>query len=145
VDRAGNIYIVESNALDSRVRKVSAQGTISTLASGFYFPTAVAVDAAGNVYVADTGNHLIRKISPLGTVSTVAGDQAPRFAGDGGPATSGSLFSPEGVAVDAAGNLYIADKGNRRVRKVTSGGIISTLAGGPEKFAGDGVRPRAPR
>jgi sugar lactone lactonase YvrE len=85
------------------------------------------VDSSGNVFVADSGNNRIRMVSH-GTITTVAGNGAAGFGGDEGPATSASLNSPQGVAIDAAGNLYIADTGNNRIRKV-SGGTITTVAG----------------
>ncbi|MGD0778418.1 MAG: hypothetical protein ABSC05_37030, partial [Candidatus Solibacter sp.] len=85
------------------------------------FPTGVAVDAAGNLFIADTFNNRIRKVSANGTITTVAGTGARGFGGDGGPATAAQLNYPQGVAVDAAGN--------QRIRKV-SGGIITTVAGG---------------
>ena len=148
VDSAGNLYIAD--ALNSRVRKVS-NGVITTVAGGganlgdngsatsaqLYSPKGVAVDSAGNLYIADTYNQLIRKVSN-GVITTVAGTgtHGPS-SGDNGPATSASLFSPSGVAVDSAGNLYIADTGNSRVRKVTNG-IITTVAGtGGYGFSGD--------
>lgn len=92
-------------------------------------PIGVAVDGAGNVFVADRGNSRIRKITSSGIISTVAGTSAAGYSGDGGPATAASLSSPVSVVVDAGGNLYIADLGNQRVRKVSNTGIISTYAG----------------
>src|SRR5439155_1616687 len=89
----------------------------------------VAFDSIGNLFVADANDHRVRKIAPDGTISTVAGDGTPGFRGDGGPASAARLNTPYGIAVDGAGNLYIADLGNNRVRKVTSGGMISTVAG----------------
>jgi sugar lactone lactonase YvrE len=134
VDAAGNLYIVDTG--NSRVRKVSPSGTITTVAgSGTYgfsgdggqatdadlsSPTGVAVDAAGNLYITDQGNQRVRKVSTTGTITTVAGDGTTGFSGEGGPATNASLNLPSGVAVDAAGNLYIADPGNSRVRKVAA-------------------------
>jgi len=151
-DAAGNLYIASDG---SRIRKINSSGIIGTVAGngaiGFsgdggpatsaalYEPSGVAVDAAGNLYIADTWNQRIRKVSPSGIISTVAGNKAYKFAGDGGPATSASLSRPGGVAVDAVGNLYIADKMNNRIRKVSPSGIISTVAGnGTEGFSGDG-------
>jgi sugar lactone lactonase YvrE len=100
-------------------------------------PLGVAVDAAGNLYIADTNNNRIRKVSG-GVITTVAGNGTAGFSGDSGPATSIQLNAPSGVAVDTAGNLYIADTNNNRVRKV-SDGIITTVAGnGTLGFSGDG-------
>jgi sugar lactone lactonase YvrE len=104
-----------------------------------YFTGGVAADAAGNVYIADTGNHRVRKIDPGGIISTVAGNGVARFSGDGGPATSAALFAPTGVGTDAAGNLYIVDTGNQRIRRVSPDKIITTVAGnGVRGFSGDG-------
>ena len=94
------------------------------------YPRAVAIDSIGNLYLADTFNHCIRKITPNGMIFTVAGNGQPGYSGDNGPATSASLNEPWRIAVDRAGNLYIADTRNERVRKVTADGIISTVAGG---------------
>ncbi len=100
-------------------------------------PFGVAVDAAGNLYIADAGNNRIRKVSPSGIITTVAGNGTPGFSGDGGSSTGASLNSPLGVAVDAAGNLYIADGSNNRIRKVSPSGVITTAAGGGSVL-GDG-------
>ena len=89
----------------------------------------VAIDSAGNIFLADANDHRIRKITPDGIISTVAGDGSPGFRGDGGPASASRLNTPYGTAVDPAGNLYIADLGNNRVRKVTPDGTISTVSG----------------
>src|SRR5271157_3016900 len=98
----------------------------------------VAVDAQGNVYAADWGNDIVVQISPSGVLTVAAGNGVFGFSGDGGPATSASLNGPAGVAVDSAGDLYIADFGNSRIRKVSCG-TISTVAGnGIAGFAGDG-------
>lgn len=152
VDAAGNIYIADTH--NNCIRKVTS-GTITTIAgtgaAGFSgdggaaasallnLPTALAVDGAGNLYIADTNNHRIRKISGT-TITTVAGDGEQLYLNDGVAATQTGLDSPSGIAVDAAGNLYIADTLNQRVRKVTlSSGLISTIAGnGTKSFAGDG-------
>ena len=102
-------------------------------------PRGVAVDRLGNVYIADYANERIRKVASDGTISTFAGNGTPGFSGDGGPATAAQLLAPIDVDVDAQGNLYIADFGNRRVRKVTTTGVISTVAGiGTIGFSGDG-------
>jgi len=129
VDSAGNLYIADT--ANNRVRKVS-NGVITTFAGGASAvqldePEGVAVDPAGNVYIADTGNNRVRKVSN-GVISTVAGSGTSGYSGDGGPASSAALADPTGVVVDAADNLYIADEGNNRVRKVANG-VIATIAG----------------
>jgi len=102
-------------------------------------PAQLAFDAAGNLYFADSKNNRIRKITPAGTITTVAGNALPGFFGDAGPATLAELNNPTGVAVDFAGNLYIADTGNNRIRQVLPNGIIGTFAGnGNSAFFGDG-------
>jgi uncharacterized protein (TIGR03437 family) len=147
VDSAGNLYIADT--YNNRIRKVS-NGVITTVAgngtqgsSGDNGPATsaqlsgamgIAVDSAGNVYVADSGN--IRKVSN-GVIATVAGNGTQGFSGDNGPATSAQLYIPWGVAVDSAGNLYIADTYNNRIRKVTNG-VITTVAGNAACcFSGD--------
>ena len=132
VDSAGDFWIADSG--NNRVRKVS-NGVITTVAGNGY-AWSIAVDSIGNLYVADTFNNRIRKVSN-GVISTVAGNGTSGFTGDGGPATSAELSNPWGVAVDSAGNLFIADTGNRRVRRVSEG-IITTVAGnGTDGFSGD--------
>ncbi len=152
-DSAGNLYVADGSS--RRIRKVSAAGIITTVAgrgtgqsSGdggpatlaeLIQPLGVAVDPAGNVYIADEGSNRIRKVNTAGIISTIAGNGKEGFNGDGGPATSASLNDPRGVAVDAAGNVYISDRGNNRIRKVDTAGIISTIAGNDkEGFSGDG-------
>ena len=154
VDGAGNLYIADFN--NHRIRKVNSAGVISTVAgtgtAGFSGdggaataaqlrnPQDVALDAAGNLYIVDTGDHRIRKVNSAGVISTVAGSGAQGFSGDGGAATAAQLNQPRGVALDGAGNLYIADWANHRIRKVdVSSGNISTVAGtGTAGFSGDG-------
>ncbi len=153
VDAAGNLYIADT--LNARVRRVSTSGAISTVAGngtpGFggdggaatsaqlHTPASVAVDAAGNLFIADFNNNRIRRVSAGGTITTVAGNGGSGYSGDGGSATNAQLMTPQGVAVDGAGNLYIADTGNSAVRLVSSGGVISTIAGnGAAGYSGDG-------
>ena len=147
VDPAGNLYIAEYYRC--LIRKVS-NGVITTVAGGgpslgdngpatsaqLNFPEGVAVDSAGNLYIADSGNYRIRTVSN-GVITTVAGNGTQGFSGDNGPATSAALSGPNGVAVDSAGNLYIADYYNNRIRKV-SNGVITTVAGGGASFGDNG-------
>jgi uncharacterized protein (TIGR03437 family) len=127
-----------TSAAGDGLRSFSGDGGPAALAQ-FDAPAGLAYDSKGNLFVADSQNNRIRKISPDGIVTTVAGNALPGFAGDGGPATSAELNRPTGVAVDSKGNLYIADSGNNRVRMVFSTGIIGTLAGnGNTAFFGDG-------
>jgi sugar lactone lactonase YvrE len=139
VDASGNVFVLDG----TNVRKAAADGTIKTIAgtaeSGLEYPTDLAVDATGNLYIADNLGHRIRKMSPAGVITTVAGTGEPGFAGDAGPAVKAQLQSPLRVAVDAAGNLYIADSGNMRIRKVSASGVMSTIVGtGRAGFNGDG-------
>ena len=102
-------------------------------------PVGVAVDASGNVYIADYLNHRIRKVNTSGIISTIAGTGIAGFSGDGGPAISAQIYDPHGVSIDASGNIYIADQGNNRIRKVNVSGIITTIAGtGGTGYSGDG-------
>ena len=153
VDRFGNLYLSDTD--NHRVRKVGANGVISVLAgtgtAGFSgdggvassaslnLPYGLAVDLAGNVYVADLGNHRVRRIGPDGIIVTVAGNGQTGSGGDGGPAINAPLMTPRNLAVDAAGNLFIAEFDGHRVRKVTPDGRITTVAGtGIAGFRGDG-------
>jgi len=147
-DSAGNLYIADANNENSdsvgRIRKITPQGIISTVAGlaglGAYTVNGgIAFDQAGNLYIADTMNCVVRMITPQGTISTVAGSGCyPLFGGDGGPATLAKLYQPTSVAIDSSGDLYIADGGNSRIRMVTTQGIISTVAGGGANGLGDG-------
>ncbi|SEL79515.1 S-layer homology domain-containing protein [Paenibacillus sp. OK003] len=153
VDSSGNLYIAD--VLNHRIRKVDTSGNISTVAGtgvGGYSgdgesalvaqlnsPNGVAVDSMGDLYIGDSGNHRIRKVDKSGNISTVAGTGVSGYSGDGGSATSAKMSSPNGVAIDNSGNLYIGDSGNNRVRKVDTFGNISTVAGtGEGGYAGDG-------
>jgi len=111
----------------------------SALSAQLNDPFNLTTDAAGNVYIVEESNHVVRKITPGGIISTVAGTGAGGYSGDGGAATSAQLNIPTGIVIDPSGNIYIADLLNNRVRKITPGGIISTLAGtGSASFSGDG-------
>jgi NHL repeat len=145
LDNAGNLYVVSNQ----NIRKIAADGTVSTLAGAskpgfadgvgtaamFYQPTDLDVDSAGNVYVADPGNKRVRKITPAGVVTTLAGSgQAGSIDGPGATAT---FNAPYAVAVDAAGTVYVADYQNK-IRKISSDGIVSTVAGSGERGYLDG-------
>ncbi|MER6916045.1 hypothetical protein ABT354_30600 [Streptomyces sp. NPDC000594] len=139
VDADGSLYIAEHGG--HRIRKVDTKGMITILAGGgagavadgrpasvLNAPYAVAVDHNGNVYFVEYGIHRVRKIDPSGVITTVAGNGVAGYGGDGGPAALARLYSPSGVALDAAGNLYIGDRDNRRVRGVSS---VATMAPPP--------------
>lgn len=166
IDRAGNLYIADT--ANHRVRKVEPDGSQRTIAGDGFgdnfglgrfagdgspaiqaslnAPRGVSVDSLGTVYIADTGNHRIRKVTPDGLITTVAGDGytnsngTGRFSGDSGAAVSASLNNPTSLTITSNGTIYIADTSNHRIRKVTPGGIISTVAGtGTAGFLGDGT------
>ncbi len=158
VDGSSNIYVTDNG--NSRIRKISTSGIITTIAgtgtSGYGGdggaataadlgdPTGLAVDGSGNVYIVDRGNHRIRKVNASGIINTVAGTGSLGYSGDGGDATAADLFYPHGVAVDGSGNIYIADYGNDRIRKVNTSGGISTIAGsGTRGYSGDGAAATA--
>ena len=153
IDDAGVLYIVDTG--NHRIRKVDSEGIITTVAgigfSGFSgdegpavrarlsYPTDVFIDRFENIYIADPGNRRIRKVDASGVITTVAGSGRWGFSGDGGPAVFARLNSPTAVFKAASGDLYVADSGNSRVRKVDPAGIISTMAGnGTMAFSGDG-------
>jgi len=107
--------------------------------TGLNCPEAVVIDASGNLFIADTSNHRVRKVDSAGIITTVAGNGEKGFSGDGGPAVEARLMSPKALAADGSGNLYIADCGNNRIRRIDSRGGITTVAGkGEEGFSGDG-------
>jgi sugar lactone lactonase YvrE len=156
VDRDGNVYVADT--FDFRIRKISQDGMISTvagsgsnavfsgdggpatsawLALGWFDPSpigGVALDNEGNLFIADTGNQRVRKVSASGIITTVAGDGTPGYVGNNGEATSAQLNFPLDVAVDGAGDLLIADSENNRVRKVSRDGIITTIPGSDSDF-----------
>jgi sugar lactone lactonase YvrE len=146
VDNAGNVYVADYG--NNTIRKVTLAGVVTTLAGAgqgstdgtgsaarFNGPTSVAVDSTGNVYVADYGNHTIRKVTPVGVVTTLAGLAGSPGSADGtGSAArfgiNGNFFGPfDGVAADSADNVYVADSGNGTIRKVSPAGVVTTLAG----------------
>ena len=160
IDSTGNLYIVDT--ANSVIRKVSANGKISTVAgngSAWFSgdggpatsaqlnnPFDVRADSAGNLYIADSGNHRVRKVTPNGIITTIAGTGVAGYSGDGGQATNAQLNNPTGVALDATGALYIADFYNQRIRKIAPNGIISTVAGtGTAGFSGDGGQATSAR
>jgi trimeric autotransporter adhesin len=153
VDSAGNLYIADQG--NHRIRKVAPNGVISTFAgygthgysgdSGLAIraqlnnPGCVIVDSSGNLYIGDGFNFRIRKVTTNGTITTVVGTGTSGYGGDGGSATAAQISWIEGMAFDSAGNLYFSDYANHRIRKVTPGGIINTVAGtGTKGFSGDG-------
>ncbi|MGA2177433.1 MAG: PKD domain-containing protein [Verrucomicrobiota bacterium] len=153
VDAFGNLFIADNG--NNRIRKVGTNGIITTVAgdgtAGYSGdgsaatnaelrnPCAVAVDASGNLFIADESNQRIRKVGTSGIITTVAGNGTDGYSGDGGPATNAELYSPCDVAVDASGNLFIVDESNQRIRKVGTNGIITTVAGnGAYGYSGDG-------
>jgi len=135
-DHAGNVYF--GSSICGTVRKIDPSGVLSTYAgTGASFagslgvPWGVAVDNSGNMYVVDDAvGTRVYKVTASGAITVIAGNGTSGFSGDGGPATSAQLFEARSVAVDAAGNVYIADTGNLRVRRVDTSGIITTVAGG---------------
>jgi len=155
VDNSGNIYISDYD--NNAVRKINTSGIITTIAgpgtssvlgdggpaTAAYLsdPAGIAVDGAGNVYICDYGNKRIRKINSSGIISTVAGNGTSGYNGDGIAATAAELRYPDAIALDAAGNLYIGDNGNDRIRMVNTAGIISTFCGtGLGTYNGDGIQ-----
>ena len=153
VDARGDLYIGDGQ--NEKIRKVDTNGIITTVAgngiqgyngdggpateAGLNLPKGVATDSSGNIYIADFGNHCIRKVDTNGIITTVAGNGTQGYNGDGGPAIEASLKLPYDVALDASGNLYIAEYGNHCIRKVDTNGIITTVAGnGTQGDSGDG-------
>ncbi|MGY4893516.1 MAG: NHL repeat-containing protein [Candidatus Saccharimonadota bacterium] len=154
----GNIYVADSS--NHRIRKITPAGVVTTFAGSgtagttngsatvarFNLPRSLAADASGNIYVADTTNHRIRKVTPAGEVSTFAGSGT--VGTTNGSATAARFSSPDGIALDKDGNAYVADRGNNRIRKVTTDGTVSTLAGttaGSANGTGTAAQFTAPR
>jgi mucin-19 len=150
IDSGGNIYV--GDVYNHRIRKITPAGVVTSLAGNgnatpfsngtgtnatFYNPQQVAVDSTGNVYVPDFGNNRIRKVTPDGVVTTLAGNGTSAFA-DGSSGVA-SFAGPRGVTVDTLGNVYVADAGNNRIRKVTPDGVVSTLAGQATAGSSDGT------
>src|SRR5450830_1871608 len=153
LDQQGNLYVADGGDNNS-IRKIDLNGVSTTLAgstegyaegaptaAAFNTPSGLAIDAAGNLYVADTGNNAIRKIKPDGTVSTLAGDG---LAGDKDGKGAGAQFNgPVGVAVDAAGVVYVTDTYNDRIRRIAPDGTVTTIAGGKRAGMADGAAAQA--
>ena len=149
VDSSGTVYVADNN--NQRIRKITSAGVVTTLAGSgtfgfadgtgsaaqFYYPQGVAVDSSGTVYVADRNNHRIRNITPAGVVTTLAGSGTGGFAD--GTGSSAQFNQPYGVAVDSSGTVYVADTANQRIRKVTSAGVVTTLAGSSPYGFADGT------
>jgi sugar lactone lactonase YvrE len=142
-DSAGNVYVADSTY--QTIRKITPDGVMITLAGAdnvsdyadgigaaarFSYPRGIATDSAGNVYVADAGNNIIRKITPTGTVSTLAGTAGVEGHADG-IGVAASFNQPWGIATDSTGNVYVADTGNHAIRKISPAGMVTTLAGVP--------------
>jgi DNA-binding CsgD family transcriptional regulator/sugar lactone lactonase YvrE len=150
---SGELYIADSG--NNRIRRLDLNGTVQTVVgtgagsfegdggpaalAALADPRGVATDRSGNLFIADTANDRIRKVDPGGVITTIAGTGHRSFSGDGGLATSAELNTPVGLAIDLEGDLYVADAGNHRVRKISPSGIIQTVAGtGEAGFSGDG-------
>lgn len=159
LDEEGNLFVADF--FNSRIRRIATDGTITTVAGGnspelgdggqataatLTLPGGVAVDADGNLIIADHEGNRIRKVDEEGVITTIAGTGEAAFGGDGGPAVKARLNGLADVSIDAEGNIYVPDRDNQRIRKIDSGGIISTIAGTGERgFSGDGGPARSAR
>ncbi|MBE2290590.1 MAG: T9SS type A sorting domain-containing protein, partial [Chitinophagaceae bacterium] len=148
LDDTGNLYVLD--VANYRVRKINRAGIISTIAGNgvsaysgdggpalsaqLKHPFHITTDLLNNIYISEVDNGSVRKISTSGIITTVVGDGVPGFAGDGGPATLARLYGPQGLAVDSAGNLYIGDASNARLRKVSSGNSQPAFSGGKKQY-----------
>ena len=152
IDRDGNVFVADAGD-NNRIRRITPEGVVSTLAGGkegfadgsgaaaaFHTPSGMAIDGAGNLYVADTGNNAIRRITPQGVVSTVAGGGVAGHLD--GKAADAMFNGPVGVAVDKAGVVYVADTYNDRIRAISPDGMVITIAGGAPGYV-DGPRAAA--
>jgi len=155
VDASGNVYVADAN--NDLVRKVTSGGAVTTIAGAYSFsgfvdgtgagaefsaPAGVSADSGGNVYVSDAGNSSIRKITPSGVVTTIAGTSGEGFAD--GTGNAARLYYPEDLAIDGNGNMYVADSENCTIRKVTPAGVVTTVAGTPGNIgSADGTGPSA--
>jgi sugar lactone lactonase YvrE len=149
VDVYGNVYVADTN--NNKIRKITAAGVVTTFAgsssfgssdgtgaaASFKLPEGLTIDSNGNLYVADTGNNKIRKITAAGVVTTLAG--AGSYGSTDGAGAAASFFAPTGVAIDVSGNVYVADFGSRKIRKITAGGVVSTIAGSGSYGSTDGA------
>jgi sugar lactone lactonase YvrE len=153
VDESGNVYVADRD--NHRIRKISPIGNVMTLAgsgklgfsdgtgdeANFSNPQGLAVDRSGNVYVTDTANHRIRKITPIGNVTTLAGSKIRGFSDAVGK--SAAFDKPHGIGIDGIGNIYVADYGNNRIRRITSNGYVTTLVGSGKAGSEDGYESAA--
>ena len=152
-DASGNLYVADWNG--NRVRKVTTSGIITTIAgtgvgsyngdggqataAEIYRPEKIILDGSGNIYILDTYNNRVRKINTSGIITTIAGNGSGFTSGDGGYATAAGIYQPTGLAFDASGNIFIAEYLGNRIRKVSTAGIVSTIAGnGTASYSGDG-------
>ena len=133
--------VMTGQSLGQHISTVVGAGTadnVPAISTGLWWPVQPFVDTSGNIYFSDHLNHRVRKVDPSGIITTVAGNGTAGFSGDGGPATSAQLSSPQGMTFDVAGNLYFGETGNNRVRKIGTTGIITTVAGtGTPGYSGD--------